>query len=138
MSKPEYLDTLEDYVKAPAGTLIHDVPNGLYCYRKLANGYWQHNLGSEATSTVLAEDSFARKVQEFGRPPAPQVIRTVEGLEALDPETVLIIDGGIVDTANGIIHRIQFPTFGRPPILPAAVVATAAQVRAARKALEEA
>ena len=27
------LDSVEDYNSAPVGTLIHDHPDGLYCYR---------------------------------------------------------------------------------------------------------
>lgn len=58
--------------------------------------------------------------------PAPQIIRTVEELEALGPDTLVMSRNGYLDLAedNGRI--------------PAVVVATAAQVRAARKALEEA
>ena len=61
--------------------------------------------------------------------PAPTIIRTVEELEALDPDTLLTTpDKACAWTAGSL--------FGTD--LPAVVVATAAQVRAARKALEEA
>jgi hypothetical protein len=68
--------------------------------------------------------------------PAPQIIRTVEELEALDPDTSLIDASGAVDTANGMQWAL-----GRgwlAPDFPAVVLVPAAQVRAARKALEEA
>ena len=61
--------------------------------------------------------------------PDPQIIRTVEELEALDPDVVLMGAPwhGIFTTHTIAAHD-----------LPAVVVASAAQVRAARKALEEA
>ncbi|WP_130841633.1 hypothetical protein [Corynebacterium neomassiliense] len=61
--------------------------------------------------------------------PAPQIIRTVEELEALDRGAVLMGAPwhGIFTT-----HTISADD------LPAVVVATGEQVRAARKALEEA
>lgn len=58
--------------------------------------------------------------------PAPQIIRTVAELEALDPDTLVMSRKGYLDLAEDNIR------------IPAVVVATAAQVRAARKALEEA
>lgn len=62
--------------------------------------------------------------------PTPQVIRTVEELEALHPYTLLTYIGysGSYTTAV-CLH---------PDDLPAVVVAPAAQVRAAREALGEA
>lgn len=59
--------------------------------------------------------------------PDPQIIRTVEELEALDPDVVLMGAPwhGIFTTHTIAAHD-----------LPAVVVASAAQVRAARKALE--
>lgn len=62
--------------------------------------------------------------------PVPQIIRTVEELEALDPDTVVMLDRfGTLTTADCLPHSHN---------LPAVVVATGEQVRAARKALEEA
>lgn len=69
--------------------------------------------------------------------PAPQVIRTAEELEALDPDTVLVRDVGLVNSAAGIVYQIKFQTFGRSSIFPSVVVATGESVRAAREALEE-
>lgn len=58
--------------------------------------------------------------------PDPQIIRTVEEQEALDPDTLLMSRKGYIADA---VDNIR---------IPAAVVATADQVRVARKALEEA
>ena len=71
----------------------------------------------------------------------PQIIRTVEELEALDPDTLLIIspDGEetITVTAGDIRDVIAaLSAEGETP--PAVVVAPADQVRAAHKALKEA
>ena len=54
-----------------------------------------------------------------------QIIRTVEELEALDPDTLVMSRKGYLAHAEDNIR------------IPAVVVATAEQVRAARKALEE-
>lgn len=54
------------------------------------------------------------------------IIRTVEELHAIDPDTLLMSRKGYIADA---VDNIR---------IPAVVVATAAQVRAARKALEEA
>ena len=62
-------------------------------------------------------------------PDAPQIIRTVEELEALDPDTLLTTpDKACAWTAGSL--------FGTD--LPAVVIRDGAGVRAARKALEEA
>lgn len=64
--------------------------------------------------------------------PAPQIIRTLDELEALDPETLCVTSAfGNVFPAM-VLHK-------RPEhAMPAAVIATGAQVRAARTALQEA
>lgn len=69
--------------------------------------------------------------------PDPQIIRTVEELEALDPETVVWPARHYGPYAVETIAPDPFNPYWTPP-LPAVVIATAAQVRAARKALEEA
>lgn len=69
----------------------------------------------------------------------PQIIRTVEELEALDPETVLMEVGNVpqseawtwIEPETGKVH----PALGE--YLPVVMVATGAQVRAARTALQE-
>jgi hypothetical protein len=71
----------------------------------------------------------AQALKDSGRlMPAPKIIRTVEELKALDHDCLLIGGRGQIGTAF-IAERTW---------LPAAVVAPAEQVRAARKALEEA
>lgn len=62
-----------------------------------------------------------------------QIIRTVEELEELDLDTLLINDEGMV--------RDQWSWFGDftmgiEGILPLAIIATSAQVRAAHEAME--
>lgn len=70
----------------------------------------------------------------------PQIIRTVEELEALDPDT-LLLDG----VGEGFLYFVRHYFAGDKVdraiyqrYLPAVVITPAAQVRAARKALEEA
>ncbi|WP_334137003.1 hypothetical protein [Corynebacterium variabile] len=75
-------------------------------------------------------------------PDTPQIIRTVEELEALDPDTLVQPaldewpDWPVVSYARHLAVRIT--KWGHYSDLPAVVVATADQVRSARKALEEA
>lgn len=77
----------------------------------------------------FAEDAARNLAAEGHITPDPQIIRTVEELEALDPDVVLMGAPwhGIFTTHTIAAHD-----------LPAVVVAPAEQVRAARKALEEA
>lgn len=56
---------------------------------------------------------------------APQIIRTAEELEALDPDTLVMSRKGYLAHAEDNIR------------IPAVVIAPARQVRAARKALEQ-
>ena len=86
----------------------------------------------------FAEDAARDLAAEGHLAPAPQIISTVEELLALDPETVLqrgssdpwfILAGDL---------RIMIHKYGSNKYLPAVVVATADQVRAAGEALEEA
>lgn len=72
---------------------------------------------------------------------APQIIRTVEELEALDPDMVLLNRNEDEDESEGVLTVQELLSCGkiyRAKWLPAVVVAPAEQVRAARKALEEA
>ena len=55
----------------------------------------------------------------------PQIIRTVAELEALDPDTLLMT-----------VERMDSAFFVLPVELPAVVIATGDQIRAARKALQ--
>lgn len=63
------------------------------------------------------------------------IIRTAEELEALDPGTYLVDVLGEVATALGIIDTGGFPLDDTDVL---AVIVTGEQVRAARKALEDA
>lgn len=71
----------------------------------------------------------------------PQIIRTSEELQALDPDTLVAIprDYGDCDRPRLAGWVRTFYPLGEPsPVFPAVVVATGAQVRAARTALQEA
>lgn len=67
--------------------------------------------------------------------PAPQIIRTVEELEALDPETVVTPSPEDMVTVEVLLDELRH--FGWTPPFPLAVITPAAQVRAARKALRK-
>ncbi|ATW58669.1 hypothetical protein PETEYPAB_61 [Corynebacterium phage PeteyPab] len=76
--------------------------------------------------------------EEANKMSTPQIIRTVDELKALDPDTALTLytwDATIWEASY--FHKCLEDT-GYIPDLPAVVVATGEQVRAARKALEEA
>jgi len=69
-------------------------------------------------------------------PDAPQIIRTVEELKALDQETPLWSKNAGYLNAAEFLNAIEYDIdYGDD--LPAVVITTAAQVRAAHKALEE-
>lgn len=79
----------------------------------------------------------AQALKDAGRlTPAPQIIRTVEELEALDPDT-MVWGRHYGPYAVGALTPDPFIPEWTPP-LPAVVICEAADVRAARKALEEA
>lgn len=90
-----------------------------------------HDLGAGALAEAILD-----------RLPAPQIIRTVEELEALDPDTIVQRrpqypgQYSRPETAGDLAYVVR--RWGTTTHLPAAVVTPAAQVRAARKALEEA
>lgn len=72
---------------------------------------------------------------------APTIIRTVEELEALDPDTLVAIPRGYGDCDKPRLAgwvRTFYPLGESSPVFPAVVVAAGDQVRAARQALEEA
>ncbi|MGC3905717.1 hypothetical protein ACYB2S_13840 [Corynebacterium variabile] len=92
----------------------------------------------EDDSKVYDEYSISSALADAGLlTPAPQIIRTVEELQALDPETVVWPARHYGPYTVGTLVPDPFNPYWTPP-LPAVVVATAEQVRAARKALEEA
>lgn len=84
----------------------------------------------------FAEDAARDLAAEGHLTPDPQIIRTVEEQQALDPDTVIITPEN--DPANVGVILAELEHFGWKPCLPAVVVATAAQVRAALEALGEA
>lgn len=65
-------------------------------------------------------------------------IRTVAELEALHPDTILIDNDGDIDPVRNWLNARGEADPWLKYYLPAAVIATGAQVRAARKALEDA
>ena len=65
--------------------------------------------------------------------PEPRIIRTREELAALDPDAV-VTDGILTVAATLAAPYVQIGMLG----IPAVVLATGEQVRAARQALEEA
>ena len=67
----------------------------------------------------------------------PRIIRTVEELEALDPDTLVKLgDDREIAYVGKILNTRRL--LGWRPNLPAVVICEGAQVRAAREALEEA
>lgn len=81
-------------------------------------------------------DVAADVVSEVRRETAPQIIRTVAELKALDPDTVVAHSPDDMVTAEVLLDELRH--FGWTPPLPAVVITPAEQVRAALKALEEA
>lgn len=63
-----------------------------------------------------------------------QIIRTTEELEALDPDSLLIADGV---SAHDPRTSMYWNRFAGLNYLPAVVIATGDQVRAAREAMEQ-
>lgn len=88
-----------------------------------------HDMGAGALAEAILD-----------RLPAPQIIRTVEELEALNPDTVLIDRDGEESFAFRMQASIR--NLGTESMyhdsFPAVVIRDGAQVRAARKALEKA
>lgn len=69
--------------------------------------------------------------------PDVQIIRTVKDLEGLDPDAVTIDNEETIEHASVWLDDSVKPYLYDERFLPAAVIATGAQVRAAREALEE-
>ena len=73
--------------------------------------------------------------------PEPQIIRTREELEALDPDTLLTTRGMVSSLPLEILWHLDSPpesVLYPSDLLPAVVVATGNQSRAAQQALAEA
>lgn len=72
---------------------------------------------------------------------SPRIIRTVEELEALDPDTLLSSTGGGdqggLARSAGYMRWAYHGEFDDDWPIPAVVVATGEQVRAAREALDK-
>ncbi|WP_291475719.1 hypothetical protein [Corynebacterium sp.] len=85
----------------------------------------------------FAEDAARDLAAEGHLTPAPQIIRTVEELEALDPDTVVWPVRHYAPYTVSSMTPDPFNADWTPP-LPAVVIREGAEVRAARKALEEA
>ena len=77
-----------------------------------------HDLGAGALAEAIID-----------RLPTPQIIRTVEEQEALDPDTLVLEAAGYTVRYGSQVTRWD---------LPLAIVREGAEVRAAHKALEEA
>lgn len=88
---------------------------------------------------LITASQTAEELQRVGLlAPDLRIINTVEELEALDPDTALTLytwKEATIWEASYLQKR--FEDDGNIPDLPAVVVATGDQVRAARKALEE-
>ena len=66
-----------------------------------------------------------------------RIIRTVEELEALDPDAVTINNAGAIERVDNWLGESGKPYPLSKWHLPAVVIATGEQVRAAREAMEE-
>ena len=80
----------------------------------------------------VAPSVVARALTDASPPllmPDPQIIRTVEELEALDPDTLVLDAAGYTVRYGSQVTRWD---------LPLAIIRDGAEVRAARKAMEEA
>ena len=92
----------------------------------------------EDDSKVYDEYSISSALYNAGLlAPTPQIIRTVEELRELDPDTVVWPARHYGPYSVGTIAPDPFNPDWTPP-LAAVVITHGAQVRAARKALEEA
>ena len=67
----------------------------------------------------------------------PRIIRTVKELEGLDPDAVTVDNEETIENANMWLDDSGKPYPYDERFLPAAVLATGAQVRAAREAMEQ-
>ena len=65
-----------------------------------------------------------------------RIIRTVEELEALDPDAVTINNAGAIERVDNWLGESGKPYPLSKWCLPAVVIATGGQVRAAREAME--
>ena len=87
---------------------------------------------------LVSNEDYATVLQGRGLlAPGMQIIRTVEELEALDPDTCTLDKYGDFDFAKAWIDENGKMFVGHVDFLPAVVFATGDQVRAAREAMEK-
>ena len=77
----------------------------------------------------LAAERLVEKRKREGKTPSPQIIRNRAELRDADPDTLAFSNEYFTAWPTGLLY---------PSDLPAVLVATGEQVRAARKALKEA
>lgn len=110
--------------------------------REHLRDFWRVNLvecyGDTLTDAEI--DEVLRMIRTDARIPAPpRIIRTREELAALDPDTVLATRGLVSSLPLEILWHLDSPpesVLSHDDLLPAVVVATGDQTRAARQALE--
>ena len=91
----------------------------------------------EAIDHLADNEAYVTALEAAGLlAPDVQVIRTVEELEALDPDTLVGTHREIVSTTFGTGH-ILATDYLDDLMFPMVIVATGEQVRAAREAMEE-
>ena len=90
----------------------------------------------------VSADTIAYELTKAGLlAPEPQIIRTVDELAALDPSTLLATRGLVAALPLEILWLLDSPpesVLSHDDLLPAVVVATGNQSRAAQQALAEA
>ena len=91
----------------------------------------------EAIDHLADNEAYVTALEAAGLlAPDVQVIRTVEELEALDPDAVTINNAGAIERVDNWLGESGKPYPLSKWHLPAVVIATGAQVRAAREAME--
>ena len=91
----------------------------------------------EAIDHLADNEAYVTALEAVGLlMPDMQIIRTVEELEALDPDTCTLDKFGDFDFAKAWIDESGKMFVGHVDFLPAVVFATGDQVRAAREAME--
>ncbi|MGV0870050.1 hypothetical protein [Corynebacterium kalidii] len=92
-------------------------------------------LSHAAIEGVLISHGMSHDEINRALAPSPQIIRTAQELEALDPDTALALPtGGLIQTARELIDFMEVTAHSL--CLPAVKVAEGAHLRACREALE--
>ena len=85
-----------------------------------------------------ANDAYVTALEAAGLlAPDNKVVRTIEELETLDPDAVTINNAGAIERVDNWLGESGKPYPLSKWHLPAVVIATGEQVRAAREALEQ-